>query len=310
MSRSSSSGRASVSVVESICRTVPVKLASGGFASCANAPAHAKQSRRKSAFIRTHITALCYANALDIPAYLQRMEYTGPLDVSPDTLRGLHLAHLYTVPFENLDIHLGRRLSLDDTALFHKVVTRRRGGFCYELNGLFCALLRDLGFRVTMLSAEVACQAGGFSPAFDHLALRVDLDEPWLADVGFGNGFRLPVRLNDAADQPQGESAYLIIPDGDYRVLLRSDQGGDWTPQYRFTLQPHALADFADRCRFHQTSPESHFTQGRICALATPQGRLTLSGTRIGETTPAGRTESALAGETEYAATLRARFGV
>jgi N-hydroxyarylamine O-acetyltransferase len=247
---------------------------------------------------------------LDIPAYLERIGFDAPLDVSLDTLRSLHLAHLYTVPFENLDIHLGRPLLLDEAALFDKIVTRRRGGLCHELNGLFCALLRELGFRVTMLSAETARQSGGFSPAYDHLALRVDLDEPWLADVGFGNGFRLPVRLNDAADQPQGESAYLIIPDGDYRVLLRSDQGGDWTPQYRFTLQPHALADFADRCRFHQTSPESHFTQGRICALATPEGRLTLSGTRLIETTPAARMESELAGETEYAATLRARFGV
>jgi N-hydroxyarylamine O-acetyltransferase len=247
---------------------------------------------------------------LDIPAYLERIAYTGPLDVSPGTLRGLHLAHLYTVPFENLDIHLGRPLSLNDAALFDKVVTRRRGGFCYELNGLFGALLRALGFRVTMLSAGVARQAGGFGPEFDHLTLRVDLDEPWLADAGFGDGFRLPVRLHDAAAQPQGSSAYLIIPDGGYRVLMRRDLGGDWMPQYRFTLQPHALDEFAERCRFHQTSPESHFTQGRICALATPEGRVTLSGMRLIVTTPAGRTESELTGEAEYAATLRERFGV
>jgi N-hydroxyarylamine O-acetyltransferase len=265
-----------------------------------------------NAFIRTHLS--CYADALDIPAYLERIAYTGPRDVSPETLRALHLAHLYTVPFENLDIHLGRPLSLDDAALFDKIVTRRRGGFCYELNGLFCALLRDLGFRVTMLSAEVARQAGGFGPQFDHLALRVDIDEPWLADVGFGNGFRLPVRLDDAADQPQGDSAYRIATDSAYRILLRrddrGDNAGDWTPQYRFTLQPHALADFADRCRFHQTSPESHFTQGRICTLATPAGRVTLSGLRLVETTPAGRMERDLTGEAEYAATLRDRFGV
>jgi N-hydroxyarylamine O-acetyltransferase len=247
---------------------------------------------------------------LDIPAYLERIAYTGSRDVSADTLRGLHLAHLYTVPFENLDIHLGRRLSLDGTALFDKVVTRRRGGFCYELNGLFCALLRELGFRVTMLSAEVAGKAGGFSAPFDHLTLRVDLDEPWLADVGFGDGFRLPVRLDDDADQPQGASAYLIVRDGDYRVLLRRDAAGDWTPQYRLTLQPRELTDFADRCHYHQTSPASHFTQGRLCTLATPEGRITLSDMRLIETTPAGRTETELAGEAEYAATLRDRFGV
>jgi N-hydroxyarylamine O-acetyltransferase len=261
-----------------------------------------------SVFIRTYLT--CYANALDIPAYLERIGYTGPLDVSAATLRALHLQHLYTVPFENLDIHLGRRLSLEDAALFDKIVTRRRGGFCYESNGLFCGLLRKLGFRVTMLSAEVARQAGGFSPGFDHLALRVDLAEPWLADVGFGNGFRLPLRLDDAADQPQGNSTYLIIQDSDYRILLRRDNGGDWTPQYRFTLRPHTLAEFAERCHYHQTSAESHFTQGRICTLATPEGRVTLSGMRLILTTPAGRTETDLAGEAEYAAALRERFGV
>jgi N-hydroxyarylamine O-acetyltransferase len=247
---------------------------------------------------------------LDSAAYLERIGYNGPRDASLDTLRGLQLAHMYTVPFENLDIHLGRPLSLDEAALYDKIVTRRRGGFCYELNGLFCVLLGEMGFRVTMLSAEVARQSGGFSPPYDHLALAVDLGEPWLADVGFGNGFRLPVRLNEAADQPQGHSAYRIAPDGDYRILVRRDDGGDWTPQYRFTLRPHALADFAERCRFHETSPESHFTQGRICTLATPEGRVTLTGMRLIETTPAGRIESDLAGQTDYAATLRARFGV
>lgn len=247
---------------------------------------------------------------MDSAAYLERIGYNGPRDASLDTLRGLQLAHMYTVPFENLDIHLGRPLSLDEAALYDKIVTRRRGGFCYELNGLFCVLLGEMGFRVTMLSAEVARQSGGFSPPYDHLALAVDLGEPWLADVGFGNGFRLPVRLNEAADQPQGHSAYRIAPDGDYRILVRRDDGGDWTPQYRFTLRPHALADFAERCRFHETSPESHFTQGRICTLATPEGRVTLTGMRLIETTPAGRIESDLAGQTDYAATLRARFGV
>jgi N-hydroxyarylamine O-acetyltransferase len=227
---------------------------------------------------------------LDIPAYLERIAYHGPLDVSLETLRGLHLAHLYAVPFENLDIHLGRPLSLDGAALFDKIVTRRRGGFCYELNGLLCSLLRELGFRVTMLSAEVAGQTG-FSPAYDHLTLRVDLEEAGLVDVGFGDGFRQPLRLDDAADQPQGTSVYRIVPDGEYRVLSRRDAGGAWTPQYRFTLESHALADFAERCRFHQTSPESHFTQGRIFTLAIPEGRVTLSGRRLIVTTPAGRTE-------------------
>lgn len=247
---------------------------------------------------------------MDIAAYLARLDYTGARDVSADTLRALHLAHLYAVPFENLDIHRGRPIVLDGTALFEKIVTRRRGGFCYELNGLFCGLLRELGFRVHMLSAEVARQSGGFSPPFDHMALLVDLDEPWLADVGFGEGFRLPVRLNYAAGQPQGASAYRVIPDGDYRILMRRNPGSGWMPQFRFTLQPHAMEDFAARCLFHQTSPESHFTQARMCTIAMPGGRITLSGLRLIETTAAGKTERTLSDDIEYAATLRDRFGV
>jgi N-hydroxyarylamine O-acetyltransferase len=246
---------------------------------------------------------------VDVAAYLERIGYRGPLDPSVATLGGLHLAHLHSVPFENLAIISGRPIALGEAELFDKVVNRRRGGFCYELNGTFCALLRELGFRVTMLSAEVARETGGFSPEFDHLALRVDLDEPWLVDVGFGDGFRLPLRLNDDAEQPQDGRWYRITVDGEYRVLLRRDPDG-CTSQYRFTLRPCALEDFAERCRFHQTSPESHFTRGRICTLATPEGRVSLSGRRLIVTTGAERTERWLAGEAECAAVLRQTFGV
>lgn len=252
----------------------------------------------------------CYAIDLDLSAYLNRIGYQGPADPTLQTLRALHLAHLYTVPFENLDIHLGRPIVLDESLLFDKIVGRNRGGFCYELNGLFCALLRGLGFRVTMLSAGVARASGGFGPEYDHLALRVDLDDPWLADVGFGEGFREPVRLNDPADQVQGDCAYRIAAEGDHRILLRRDPGGDWNAQYRFLLEEHALGDFAERCRYHQTSPESSFTRERLCTLATPEGRITISGRRLIITTTTGRTERDLDGETEYAAILRERFAV
>jgi N-hydroxyarylamine O-acetyltransferase len=247
---------------------------------------------------------------LDIQAYLERIGYRGPLEASLETLRGLHLAHLYTVPFENLDIHRGREISLDTGAVFDKVVTRRRGGFCYELNGLFSALLRELGFRVTMLSACVAREAGDFSPEFDHLCLRVDLHEPWLADVGFGDGFQLPLRINGAARQEEDERAFFITVDGDYRVLLRSDADGAWQPQYQFTLASRELSDFAERSLFHQTSPESHFTQNRICTLATPGGRITLSGMRLIVTAGEHRGERVLSGPAEAATVLRDRFGV
>jgi N-hydroxyarylamine O-acetyltransferase len=109
----------------------------------------------------------------DLPAYLQRLNYTGPLTSSAETLRALHQAHLLAVPFENLDIPLGRPIIPEEAALFRKIVEEGRGGFCYELNGLFAALLRELGFKVTLLSARVARAEGGFGPEFDHLTLLV-----------------------------------------------------------------------------------------------------------------------------------------
>ncbi len=130
---------------------------------------------------------------MDAAAYLQRINYDGPLAPSAETLRQLHLAHLLSVPFENLSIHRHEPIVLNDDALFEKIVRRRRGGFCYELNGVFAALLRSLGFNVTMLSAEVANNEGEFGEPFDHMTLMVTLDERWLADVGFGDSFREPL---------------------------------------------------------------------------------------------------------------------
>ncbi|HEV2864262.1 MAG TPA: arylamine N-acetyltransferase [Pyrinomonadaceae bacterium] len=249
---------------------------------------------------------------MDVKAYLERIDYRGPLEPTAETLRALHVAHLHVVPFENLSIHARQPVVLEDGPLFEKVVGNRRGGFCYELNGLFAALLRALGFDVQMLSAGVARKDGGFGPEFDHMALVVNLGERWLADVGFGDSFREPLRLDERGEQRQGRSAYRVRPEGDRLVLERRDGGADWEPQYSFTLRPRAYADYAEMCRYHQTSPESHFTRGRVCTLATDGGgRVTLSGLRLITTDPDGtRRERALADEEEFAAVLREQFGV
>src|SRR5271154_1096827 len=115
--------------------------------------------------------------------YLARLGLKRPASADLEALRQLQRAHLLAVPFENLSIHLGEPIVLDQAALVAKVVQRRRGGFCYELNGAFAALLTALGYRVSMLSARVFGAGGLPSPPFDHLTLRVDLTEPWLVDV-------------------------------------------------------------------------------------------------------------------------------
>jgi N-hydroxyarylamine O-acetyltransferase len=248
---------------------------------------------------------------MNVPAYLERIRYRGPLDPNAGTLRRLHRAHLLSVPFENLSIHRGEPIRLDDEALFDKVVTRRRGGFCYELNGLFAALLRALGFEVAMLSAEVQGAAGTYGPEHDHMALLVPLEDRWLADVGFGDSFREPLRVDERGEQREGDLAYRVEATGDgRRILARREGGGPWEPQYRFGLEPHVYADYADRCRFHQTSPDSHFVRNRLCSLATPDGRITLSGRKLITTRGSERWERELAGGRELSEALQRHFGI
>ncbi|HEV7798249.1 MAG TPA: arylamine N-acetyltransferase [Pyrinomonadaceae bacterium] len=251
---------------------------------------------------------------LNITAYLERINYRGSLATTAETLRALQVAHLSTVPFENLSIHAREPIVLEDEALFTKIVKHRRGGFCYEANGLFAALLRALGFDVVMLSAEVANEAGEFGPGFDHLMLMVSLEQRRLVDVGFGDSFVEPLLLDERREQVQGSRSYRILSDGTQLTLRQRDEGNEWQAQYRFTLQTYCYADYAERCNYHQTSPQSHFTRSRICSRATEQGRLTLSGMRLITTSPSGarqiREERTLSSEAEYADVLREEFGI
>jgi N-hydroxyarylamine O-acetyltransferase len=246
----------------------------------------------------------------DAAAYLQRFGYDGPLTPSAETLRALQAAHLLTVPFENLDIHLHNSITLNEDALFAKIVNRRRGGFCYELNGLFAQLLRRLGFEVDLLAAAVAVDNGAFGPERDHLTLLVRLSDPWLVDVGFGDSFREPLALNESNLSHQHGDDFRFRRDGETWTLLRRRLGGPWEPQYRFTLQPHHLNDFEEMCHFQQTSPDSIFTRRRICSLATPDGRLTVSDSRLITTRGHQRVERVLGSEEEVRAVLRSYFGI
>jgi N-hydroxyarylamine O-acetyltransferase len=256
---------------------------------------------------------------IDVDAYLERIAYAGALEPSPGTLRALHRAHLYSVPFENLDIHLGRPIVLDEAALHRKVVGERRGGFCYELNGLFAALLRALGFEVTMLEAGVRkADGGGFGPPFDHLVLAVRCPRGdaadgrrRLVDVGFGEGFLDPLRFTAGEEQRQDNGAYRIdAVDGEYVLRRRAGDGGPWDAEHRFRDTPHALRDFAGMCLYHQRSPDSPFTKRRVCTLATLDGRVTLRDNRLIITRHGRRSEQPVSGEATFRAALRAHFGI
>ena len=242
---------------------------------------------------------------MDVEAYLERISYDGLREPGEATLVALHRAHMLAVPFENLDIHLGVENVLDPQHVFDKVVTRRRGGWCYELNGSFARLLEALGFVVTRYSASVVLSEPP-SPDFAHLTLRVDLDRPWLADVGFGASFTRPLRLDDDGNQERDGNTYRLAPLPDGRMMLHEND----SPQYAFALEPRSMDEFAEMCVLQQTTSGSHFLAAPICSRATEDGRVSLSGMRLITTAADGRSERELESEEERAAVLRDLFGV
>ena len=241
-------------------------------------------------------------------AYLDRIGVAEPPVLDAGALRDLHRAHLLAVPFENLSIHLGEPISLDEADLADKIVTRRRGGFCYELNGAFACLLERLGARVQRLAARVS-GADGLGPPFDHLTLIVapaDGTGPWLADVGFGDHSTYPLLADDRSEQsdPGGRFRLADTPDGDVDVFR------DGQLQYRVEPRERALADFVPTCWWQQTSPRSHFTQSVVCSRMTEGGRVSLSGHRLIRTRDGQRTEYDLPDDQAVLAAYQDNFGI
>ncbi|MGH8960085.1 MAG: arylamine N-acetyltransferase family protein [Jatrophihabitantaceae bacterium] len=234
-----------------------------------------------------------------VAAYLARIDVTSEGAPAVDHLRELQLQHLRAVPFENLSIHLAEPISLALDHLFGKIVVDRRGGFCYELNGLFSptgyaftgggtptALLRTLGYDVDLFAGAVG---------------------PRLADVGFGRHSAYPQLLDEPGEQldPSGQFRIDALPGGDLDVCLAG------RPQYRVEPRPRELSDFEPTCWWQQTRPGSHFRAGPVCSILTPSGGLlTLAGRQLISTEQGERTETALASDAEVLAAYRERFGV
>jgi arylamine N-acetyltransferase len=244
-----------------------------------------------------------------IDAYLRRIGAVRPKRLDATALRELHRAHLLAVPFENLSIHLGQPISLDPAGLFAKIVERRRGGFCYELNGLFGLLLESLGAEVSRVAASVY-GADGLGVPLAHLALIVrppDGSGPWLADVGFGDHSDHPLLLESHTEQPDTAGTFRLAaagPDGDLDVMR------DGKPQYRIERRARALPDFVPTCWWQQTAPESHFTRATICSRRTKSGRVTISGRTLVTTEGGQRTEELLPDDAGLLASYLQNFGI
>jgi N-hydroxyarylamine O-acetyltransferase len=278
-------------------------------------------------------------NPAQVDAYLRRLGVPRPVSPTADALRELHLRHLQAVPFENLSIHLGEGIVLEEKRLLDKVVGAGRGGFCYELNGLFGALLAALGFEVTLLAARVYGDGGRLGIPYDHLALRVRTVEGsvWLADVGFGTHSHYPLAFGERGEQADPGGMFRVAESGPEAAGVRGAEYGErksraadsadlagvaaptdldvlrnGEPEYRLETRPRVLGDFVAAAWWQTTSPASHFTQSLVCSRLTDDGgRVTLSGRGLTVTAADGtRDMRELATDEEVLAVYRERFGI
>lgn len=255
-----------------------------------------------------------------VAGYLARLGLTPGSDTPADLplLRDLVDRHLARIPFENASVLRGEPIVFEPQALVARLVGSRRGGFCYELNGAFATLLRELGFEVDLLAARFHGDEG-LEPRFGHLALRVTLEgEPWLVDVGGGYSFRQPLQiaLDDEQDDPAGRFRVVIAAnaepaDGDALDVEWRHPDGTYRPHYRFDPTARRLDEFTAACDWTRTSPESPFTAGWRCAVTTSGGWATLVGRHFrltGDTV--GSEDRELADDDEVTAVLDRWFGV
>jgi len=248
---------------------------------------------------------------MDRAKYLERIGVSdGQLSPDIETLRRLQRAHLLSVPFENLDIHWKRPIVLDVELFYHKVVIERRGGFCYELNGLFNELLTSIGFTTRLISARVF-NGKEFTPRFSHAAIIVTIgDEEHLADVGFGDFTSEPLRFAPEAEQNDPKADFIIRRYGEELFEVVKRENGGWKSEYLFMDEPHELSDFAEMCDFQQYSPLSHFTKGKLISIMTPTGRKTLTDAKFIVTDGSERRETDITGDDEFYSVLLAEFGI
>ncbi len=246
-----------------------------------------------------------------IQAYLTRTGYDGALDVSAETLCRLHMAHTLHVPFENLDIHLGREISLEPNDLFNKIVTQRRGGYCYEMNGLFALVLESLGFEVKRLMARIISGYPQTRPLTHQVLLVTINGDRWMADVGNGRtGIIAPLHLENDVPVQQFTGCYRLLTQDGYRFVYQFQDARRWDDGYAFTLESYLPVDYIPANFYNSHSPDSRFVQHKFCTMPTTEGRVTLNEldlkiTRNGETQV-----TTAASMDEYHAMLRKYFGI
>jgi N-hydroxyarylamine O-acetyltransferase len=245
---------------------------------------------------------------VDIASYLSRIGYDAAPAADLGTLRALQRAHLTHIPYENLDVQLGRRVTLDPKDAFAKLVTQGRGGWCYEMNGLFAWVLEAIGFRVMPMTGAVMRAERGSASIGNHLVLAVELEQPYLVDVGLGDGPSEPMPLREGSYRQGWRTLRLEqLADGWWRF---HNVKTALAPSFDFQHQPADWTVLQQRCHWQHTSPDSRFVQNAICLRHKPNSVVALIG-RILKTIDEQRTTDELIGSAEsYATALRTVFGI
>ncbi len=248
---------------------------------------------------------------LDSKKYLERIKISSVPTPDLDNLKKLHVNHLFNIPFENLDIHSKKKLILEPEHLQKKILDSKRGGYCYELNGLFYLLLKELGYNAKMISARVNNPKGGWGEEFDHMAIIVNLEEQWLADVGFGDSFIEPLKFELDTVQENINGYYKIVKhDYEYFKLTKSADGKELAGEYIFTLKERQLEEFENMNDYQQTSPDSHFRKGKVCTIANEKGRVTLSNDKLTITEGENKIITEIKDEKDFNEKLFEYFGI
>ena len=246
----------------------------------------------------------------DLDAYFERINYPGGTKPTEETLNNLHICHTLNVPFENLDVFYKKPPLLDESSLYNKIVKNRRGGYCFEMNGIFSMVLKRLGFRVTNLLARVTIDGINYTSKTHQAILVETADKKWIADVGFGNdGIIAPLLLVENTDQKQFAHVYRIVKEprfGGY--LLQKKTEDRYNSMYAFTLDECYPEDFAMSNHYTATFPASFFLMMRMCTMPTKEGRITLTDTHFKVINNGDTTETGIKDDEEFNSYLNEYF--
>jgi len=246
---------------------------------------------------------------MHVDRYLERVGLSGPLTPNLVSLRALHRAHLTSIPYENLDVQFGRPVTIEIPAIYEKIVVNKRGGWCYEMNGIFGWALKELGFRVTRVTGSVMRQVMGDASNGNHLVLKVELDEGlYLGDVGFGDGPLEPIRVAPGKFTTHGFSFDLAQVDENWWRLHNHPRGG--APSFDFNVAPADETLFATKCSWLQTAQESIFVQNAVCQRFTPAGISILRGRTIRRIAGESASDTLLNSADEFIHVLESEFAL